>query len=694
MAPERVIVCGGAAPAELPTRPAPVFLDIFGRRQNVNLDLEGLSRTLWADPPAPLRDLLDVAVYVYAADQAVERAGGGRVDGEEIGAGWRRNFRFRIPVRTPDLWNSDDVRTPLVSALSFLSEDEYAFEFYPLRKDTDLKGRINFNANPFHGEVGEVAMFSGGLDSLAGAVQRSLVDGKQVLLVHHRSNEKMTPHYSRLVRALRQVPGARVPLHFTFRANKAKRLGKEYTQRTRSFLFAAFGAVFARMIGLDRLTFFENGVTSLNLPPSAQVVGARASRTTHPRALAGFERFFTAVLGTRFKVESPFLWDTKTDVVKRIAGADCGNLIGLSTSCGHTWELSSTKHTHCGLCSQCIDRRFAVLAAGQAGNDPQDRYAVELLAGDRRDSRDRTMVAAYLDLAMRVEQMGEPEFFTQFGELARVLPHVGLPANVGATRVFDLYKRHARYVTGVVRGGVGTHAEAITRRELPRNCLLRIVYDDPEPGEATAEPPRPPGNSIRRRGRCWAIRFGENEEQYYTPDIGFEYLRLLLASPGSPFTASQLAAAIRRRSKCESSRESTHAPGDTLGLATPEGADEILDAKTRENYRVRLAEIEEEMQLVTASRTPEGVDRLDELEREKRFILSELAKARTVRGQARKLGDLRDRVRNRVCHAIRRALVQVGNYDPPLAGHLRRPVLNLGHSLSYVPPACVTWSLE
>jgi hypothetical protein len=74
------------------------------------------------------------------------------------------------------------------------------------------------------------------------------------------------------------------------------------------------------MIGLSRLRFYENGVVSLNLPPSAQVVGARASRTTHPGVLAGFGALFTALLGKEFVVQNPFLWDTKTDVVKRVAG--------------------------------------------------------------------------------------------------------------------------------------------------------------------------------------------------------------------------------------------------------------------------------------------------------------------------------------------------------------------------------------
>lgn len=43
---------------------------------------------------------------------------------------------------------------------------------------------------------------------------------------------------------------------------------------------------------------------------------------------------------------------------------------------------------------------------------------------------------------------------------------------------------------------------------------------------------------------------------------------------------------------------------------------------------------------------------------------------------------MKDRVRNRVGNAIRRALKLIDRYDKPLAAHLKRPVLNLGHSIS------------
>jgi hypothetical protein len=46
---------------------------------------------------------------------------------------------------------------------------------------------------------------------------------------------------------------------------------QEYTQRSRSFLYAALACVVARLFGRNRFRFFENGVVSINLPISEQV---------------------------------------------------------------------------------------------------------------------------------------------------------------------------------------------------------------------------------------------------------------------------------------------------------------------------------------------------------------------------------------------------------------------------------------
>jgi hypothetical protein len=171
------------------------------------------------------------------------------------------------------------------------------------------------------------------------------------------------------------------------------KIGKEATHRTRSFLFASLGAVTARLFGRDQLYFFENGVVSLNLPPAAQVVGARATRTTHPQSLAGFRRVLSNVLGRPFEVENPFIWRTKSEIISEIALNGCGEMIRHTRSCTRVHEMTIL-HPHCGRCSQCIDRRFGVIAAEQDHQDPADAYKVDLFLGKRQPGPDREMALA------------------------------------------------------------------------------------------------------------------------------------------------------------------------------------------------------------------------------------------------------------------------------------------------------------
>ena len=130
-------------------------------------------------------------------------------------------------------------------------------------------------------------------------------------LVSHRSAPKIIDAQNYLIDQLRRRFGTDRILYVPVRANLKDDLGKEPTHRTRSFLFAAIGAVLAQLLDRQRICFFENGVVSLNLPPVGQVVGARATRTTHPQAMAGFRRVLSAIFGQSFDVTNSYAWMTK-----------------------------------------------------------------------------------------------------------------------------------------------------------------------------------------------------------------------------------------------------------------------------------------------------------------------------------------------------------------------------------------------
>ena len=695
MANERAILCGDVTSGSLPfASEKPVRLHLWGPHENVRLQINDIRSHLLQEIPPPFHDLVEIATCVYCADQAVTRGGDG-VD--DFGENWRRRLFFRIPVRNPDLWNESKLRGQLVETLSFLSEDEYHFEFTKLISEPPRQQHLDFGGAAPH----EVILFSGGLDSLGGAVQEAVVERRAVALVSHRPTPKLARRYRKLTELLAER-AAHLPLHIPIVINKAKSLGREYTQRTRSFLYAALGATVAQMFGLSRIKFYENGIVSFNLPVSPQVVGARATRTTHPQVINGFAKLISSVAGKAFAVENPFLWRTKAEVVKGIADAGCAEMIKFATSCSHTWELTRLR-THCGTCSQCIDRRFAVLASGLDEHDPAEAYGVDLLVGERNEGEPRTMLAAYVETANDMADMSALDFLGRYGEASRVLRHLDGSADSTALKLFELHQRHSKYVTQVIENAIAERRKEIRKRVLPGSCLLRLVYESSLPGATAAPPPGQPKpgdlpvNYIRRKGECWAIRFEGNDERIYTPDVGFYHLQILLEHPNTPFSASELDCAVSRRVKERSPRflvpqiEAMPTPSttDETKPSKRSDTDGVLDREALRSYRLRLEEISKG--LVDAHKNNDLAE-TQRLEGQKQWIDSELSKARGLGGRIRELGDVKDKVRNRVCNAIRRALKKISEYDRPLSEHLTKPILSLGHTLTYVPRGGFTWS--
>ena len=164
----------------------------------------------------------------------------------------------------------------------------------------------------------QVVMFSGGLDSLAGAIDEVLNEKHKVVLVTHKSTPKLNTRHRRLEKMIADKAGENAPLHIGVRVNKNKGLNCEYTQRSRSFLYVSIGATIAKMLNLKSVRFYENGVISLNLPVCAQVVGGRATRTTHPRVIQGFQEIISLVAGEPFTIENPYIWKTKAGVIEVI----------------------------------------------------------------------------------------------------------------------------------------------------------------------------------------------------------------------------------------------------------------------------------------------------------------------------------------------------------------------------------------
>ena len=465
-----LILCGGLAPARGEDGER-LDLVVSDRSGGIDLGIEQIRRKMVSELPDTLTDLLEIAAYVYAADSQIGRGGNYM---KRAGTDWRRQFKFAIPVRKPELWSA--ARDALVETIGFLSDDSYDFRFEPLEKPRHWQGYFEFGKGAAEGFApDEVLLFSGGLDSFAGVLSEIVSGGHQVALVSHRSSPKLLADQTKLIKTLEGKVGERHVLHVPARLTLAKGTTPESTHRTRSFLYAALGMIIAHIFRRQRVRFYENGVTSLHFPISAHVLGARATRSTHPRVLVGFTELFTRILGAPFVVENPYSWWTKTDVVKSIVSHGYGDLIALTRSCANV-RGQTTMHPHCGCCSQCIDRRFATLAvAAEDRFDPQTDYEIDLLQGPREPFEQVSMLASYVSTVSKVEVMSDRAFFATFGEAARVYRYLSDPAAVVGEKIYDLYKRHAANVCRVLDEQIANNAPLIRGNKLPASCLLMIA---------------------------------------------------------------------------------------------------------------------------------------------------------------------------------------------------------------------------
>lgn len=479
MSKPRLFLCSGATlPPDDPRLVGRkvIPLDSLGDDANVNLNIDDVAKVFGQHLSPRLTDLLELAAYVFSADSSTPRGTAWSNDGAV--ENYDRDFHLVVPVREVGFWNQEQLRSQLLSILTFLTDDKWTIDFVALNKSRSADGYLNFARDdwPFYG-VDRVIMFSGGLDSLAGAVETGSAGGRLVL-VSHRSKGLVNERQQHLVAELATMYPGRV-LHVPVWINKESNLGREHTQRSRSFLFAALGTVVAESVRGDGVRFFENGVVSINLPVAEEVKRSRASRTTHPWGLQQFTKFFGQVVGRPLVVDNPFLGRTKEEVVTCVASNGAAALIGRTCSCAHMGHFQAKAQQHCGTCSQCIDRRVAVLAAGLADHDPETDYVSDVFAGPRKPGQEQNMGVDFVHHALALYRMSDNEIATKFNtELSRAArPTSNRTATI---KIFvDLHRRHAAAVHRVLVDQLQrASSNQLTGQLDPTSLLAKVALNE------------------------------------------------------------------------------------------------------------------------------------------------------------------------------------------------------------------------
>jgi hypothetical protein len=471
----RLVLCGGVEIAKddpLQEGRHRIDLRTHGKKANVNVRLEDLAKVFSEHISRRLEDLLEIAAYVYTADCATRR--GGSWADDDTTEPWDRDFQFVIPVRDLPFWTSRDVSELLVEILRVLADDKFGFSFRQFTEEPSKQAYLEYGELedwPFY-NVPRVLMFSGGLDSLAGALE-TVANGENLVLVSHRPVSTQSSRQKKLFDALRQRFSSPM-IHVPVWINKDENKGKEPTQRTRSFLYASLGTIVAASVKAGGVRFFENGVVSLNLPVADEVTRARASRTTHPIALHYFGKLFSLVLERESIVDNPFLFKTKTEVVTLIGKHKGAELIGLTCSCSHPMFQAKSRW-HCGACSQCIDRRMAVIAAGLEQYDAEHDYETDVFKGPRKDGYGKNMAVDYVRHALELNRMTQEEMAVQFNRDLSRASRFSSKRSETAQQLIDLHKRHGHTVKTVVVQQLQINATDLVAGKLPQSSLVALV---------------------------------------------------------------------------------------------------------------------------------------------------------------------------------------------------------------------------
>ncbi|MFF6874722.1 7-cyano-7-deazaguanine synthase [Streptomyces sp. NPDC012474] len=304
-------------------------------------------------------DLFRVARAAFIADKYVRRT--------RVRDRWTRRISLAVPVTDHERWGSAAVRTHLTALLQVLTGDLWNVDFRPLTSYYVEEVLVS----PDDSRASEVALFSGGLDSLSWAATRSRADDSRPLLLVMFREIGLLRLQQRVYKAVERLGGTRpvllLPMSQT-PAGDGSGLRLETSSRTRGLLYAAGAIRAATAHGVGTVHIPENGQLALNPPLTPARSAACSTRSVHPRTLASLNALVTAVSDTESTVQvvNPLAQLTKGEVCKagRTAGLTPSDLES-TLSCGKppTRRRGGPPIANCGVCFPCLVRRSGLLHA-------------------------------------------------------------------------------------------------------------------------------------------------------------------------------------------------------------------------------------------------------------------------------------------------------------------------------------------
>lgn len=325
-----------------------------------------------------LADWVDVALYVYLADRLSPRR---RRTSPHHHFQWSRKLRLKIPVRRPDVWRSERIHSALLRLLRFFTEDQWQIEFIQSQKEKRQSESQTFLFEASKPELLKVALYSGGLDSFAGAVQKvAEMPDYHFVLVSGVTNSRQGKLQREQINIIKDFAPDRIThVSVPYGLQRGIERSEENTQRSRGFLFMTIGAVTAIAAEANELQIYENGIGAINLPYDATQVGTSNTRSVHPVALLRMSQFITELTGIAFSINDPFVFKTKAEMCSHSEVQRLGQYVNSTFSCD-SFPIRKRAQSQCGICTSCLLRRQSLELAGLSMFDAPAGYLSDLLS--------------------------------------------------------------------------------------------------------------------------------------------------------------------------------------------------------------------------------------------------------------------------------------------------------------------------
>ncbi|EMO55155.1 Qat anti-phage system QueC-like protein QatC [Leptospira noguchii] len=318
-------------------------------------------------------DLLILAVHVHVADTHISRM-------KDSQDSWTREIRLAIPVSDPGKWMNS--KATVEKMLNFLTGDIWIINFR--KRPKEIRSLLTIKNKPESPKFDILSLFSGGLDSLIGAIDL-LEQGKKPLLISYSGDGSVSSPQSKLFSLLKKEYSKRdferLKIGIEIPKDLIKESIHENTTRGRSFFFFAIGILAGTAFSKPfKLIVPENGLIALNVPLDNLRLGSLSTRTTHPFYIFLWNKLLSE-LKIDGNIQNPYWEKTKGEMIKQCLNNNfLMNSYVKSMSCASPnklrWRGLSSRH--CGYCLPCIIRKASINSGLGKGKDKTKYWKKDL----------------------------------------------------------------------------------------------------------------------------------------------------------------------------------------------------------------------------------------------------------------------------------------------------------------------------